>query len=1353
MKTRKWVIILSILFALLAMTILSLRYIGVSRIINSIVLYHLRPILGANASVESVDLKLNSITLYQLAYQDPQSGIEVKSRRVRFNLKLLNGLIYGFSPVNFVDEIQVEQLEANIPMKKAKSSAEGASVSPSYQIPWKLASKYPSIKKINFTDCSIYYDTYAVKHLFGYVDLKSAEDIKCSFSGASLSDSTNLDFSAEILTDEEKITFSLRIHPTKVDSLYSINPSLTFVGGLFAIDLQGDFSDSGLELSGGADLNQLKFILNDSLELFVEQVSLFINDDTLKAKGSGEFAEVPFSFKGQGFNFLKPWLDVQVTCPQLELARFAWLADSSLKLTGSCQAQARIQGELSALKIEFQASSQYIAYDKIKFTNASISGVYRNDIVHLNSYKCHSLGGLIKGSGSLSVGKNGVVLDLNADYRGKPELAKILPQVEKYKVDSLVLSARIQGTPANPRIAALYDIYPLQKVKRLTGEIEYQNQTVTIVEAGGAGDSLNLKINFAGEKPLFSARAQNLHYLIIGSENIPAFLNGSGYTSSIEAMGSLEDFSLKFGARTDEVDLKLNAKVSLSKLLKVIGGYNFTVNDTNEVAGDIAFRFREDTLFLDNFTIGEEFYGWGAVDIRNSELIGVRGRGEDFPLQKLLRLAGIAGWSNFNGDLKFEMGLSGKFTSPKAEASCYLSQGEMFGVGGYWASAAGTLEENKFKIVVLDFGNMANMLLSGRGYIDLNNREIDFRSALDDFMPELLINSFTGKKGILSGKGGYSIQATGTIEKPVVEFGFMLQDGAIFKVPFDQLAGGAMLESTSESKYNITIPEFRIIKNGGYDIGIRGNVPFNGEEIKISISAQGHLLAILKQMGNAFNKGSGLGMAEIEIGGTADSPRITKAVIKVNNGILVPKSIVDKIENIKLDAALEDNFLHIKELSGTINKVPFNISNTPQVVTADGPLEPWVVSSIGLNLGIFIIDTGKDGLKVALPGFVAPGETAHLSLAGKNPNEKAYIAGPEDSPVVRGKLIVRNGVIAYPPPPMKKTKGKKDAGTRLLERINWDLEVIPDRGNTYLRDMSGMGSEGIIKDISGLFSNVQVDLSIDRRVEGIKLKGSIDDTTFGISGEFVSSRGTVSLLDIDFQLQRFTVEFEPTEKLPLVQGYATTSIRDSLGRDITITLRVAKIDPITGRKEYIAHWDDFTFVLEDDLGDSQEQILSYLGYDISNLGNMVTNMPLKAVDQAFFGAWLTKLEREIKNVLGIDYVNINPAVAQNLLEDRLLSSTEFDTVEVDWRTRYLKHSRFTVGKYLTDDLFFTYTGRFEGGESPLDQRYRLGIIHTWNLEFRLPTKGANLLMIMGYEYDNLENKADRSVSIRYTFSF
>jgi hypothetical protein len=469
--------------------------------------------------------------------------------------------------------------------------------------------------------------------------------------------------------------------------------------------------------------------------------------------------------------------------------------------------------------------------------------------------------------------------------------------------------------------------------------------------------------------------------------------------------------------------------------------------------------------------------------------------------------------------------------------------------------------------------------------------------------------------------------------------------------------------------------------------------------------------------------------------------------------MLALRAVVDKIENLKLRATLDSNFIHIHRLSGEIDGVPFEITTIPEVTTTDGPLQPWIIGDTGLSLGIFTAETADEGLKINLPGIVKAGETVDLTVLGESEGEKAYVAGPESHPLVRAKLLMKDGVLDCPSFTKSAPGSKPSVISHFFDKVNWDLEIIPDRGVTYNRDMSGLVKTAVWKEISGLFSRAVIDLEIDRQSEGLKIRGSLGDTTFTITGRLTSSGGAIEVLDMDFKVQNLSAEFAPGEIRPVVEGFATTTQRDSLGREQTITLRVAEVDPITGQKNYRPLWGNFTFSLENEFGDSPEQVLSQLGYSLETLDQMVYEMPVKVADKAVFGLWMGKLEREIKNVLGVDYINIDPAVAQNLLEEQLLTPASADSTQVDWRTRYLRRSRFVVGKYITNDLFFSYSGRFESGESNLDQRYRLGMIHAWNLEYRLPTKGANLLMVFSYEYDNLELKSDKKFSIRYDFDF
>ena len=1353
MRARKWVIILAVIFALFIFAALGLRFLGAPRIVNALALYQLRPVLGENAKLESVDINFGRIVLNNLSFEDADIGINIRIGRVRFNLKLVNIIVYGLSPRNLVDEIQIENWNVSFTQGAVEDSTEQAKPL-NGRSPWKLASEFNSIKKINITEGSVRCGEFSFERFYGWLDLSEPDSVTYNFSASLCSDTINFRLKGEVYAQDERITADLTLKETTIQSPFKPLPELEISGGKVKAAVQGELYENGFSLLGEILFDSVNADYKDSLNFRSGIIRAGLADDTVKVDGNGFLFDLPVSFYGEARGFSEPWLDLTLRYEQLDLERALDYLKSSVNAEGAVDLQLRAQGELSSPHWSFTAASRHLIIDETVLKNVSAGGEFADGEVRLNSAECDAFGGNFSGGGTISFSEKGLILDVNTHYRGAPSIEELFPQAGKISADSLEFISEIVGDISNPEIEGSFSVYPTDIVGFLSGELVYRDKWIRIVGASGCGDSLRLEVDWKDETPVFYASARNLHRLIGVQENLPRVFSDSNFTLSVEAAGDFDDFNFTIDAITKNGELNLKAEAALGEVVKFIGDYIFTLKDTLETRGDIAFRIKSDTLILDNFTFGDDFYAWGELDLKEKRIIGFQGRGEEFALDTLLLYSGMENWRSFRGDLKFDFSAAGDISAPSAEFSCYLAQGNFHGVGGYWSSAAAELEKGKFKLVGLDFGNMGQVLLSGRGYLDLGSGELDFRASLDDVNPDLLVNGLTGRRGVITGEASYAIQAVGTLDNPRIEVSLRVEDGSVFKIPFDQFAGGVILDKGSDSSPVVDISELRFIKNGGYDIGIRGYAPLGGGEMDIALKAEGRLFSILPNLSGQFTGGQGMANIEVRVRGTIDSPQLTRATASLKDGVLEMKSVVNRIDRMNIDAALEGDFIHIADFSGEIDGVPFVITTVPEVYTADGSLEKWVIGSSGLSLGIITLETGREGLKMELPMFVEPGQTANLSAVGKYPDELAYIAGPEKHPVVRAKLIVRDGVLSYPPPKNnKKKKGKKSVVTELLEKIDWDLEVIPDRGNTYMRDMSGMASGPILKDISGLFSRVMVDLDVERRVEGLKLDGVLSDNTFTMSGKLVSSRGTVNLLDMDFQVQEFIVEFDPSENVPLVEGYATTTIRDSLGRDITITVRVALVDPVTGEKTYLCRWGDFTFALEDDFGDSQEQILSLMGYAPETFGDRMTGVPLKAVDQAFFGAWLSRLEREIKDVLGMDYVNINPAVAQNLLEERLLTSSAMDSAVVDWRTKYLRRSRFTVGKYLTDDLFFIYTGRFESGESPFDHRRRLGMIHSWNVEYRLPAKGANLLMVIGYEYDNLENKTDRRVSIKYTFNF
>ena len=90
--------------------------------------------------------------------------------------------------------------------------------------------------------------------------------------------------------------------------------------------------------------------------------------------------------------------------------------------------------------------------------------------------------------------------------------------------------------------------------------------------------------------------------------------------------------------------------------------------------------------------------------------------------------------------------------------------------------------------------------------------------------------------------------------------------------------------------------------------------------------------------------------------------------------------------------------------------------------------------------------------------------------------------------------------------------------------------------------------------------------------------------------------------------------------------------------------------------------------------------------------------------------------------------------------------------QIGWGAYMFRQSQLTVGKYLTDDLFLSYTGLWKTGINAANERH-FGFLHRWNFDYRIRPVSGNLVLTFGYEYDSLERLKDRMVALRYTFIF
>ncbi|MBC8204422.1 MAG: translocation/assembly module TamB domain-containing protein [FCB group bacterium] len=1107
-------------------------------------------------------------------------------------------------------------------------------------------------------------------------------------------------------------------------------------------------------VDGSVELNELNFAYLDKWNFNHWNFSISAAQNILDITGYGRFLESDLNVNGVVNDLFNPDISLWIEGKDIALEKLSALLDPKLKLKGSLQTSLNIMGKPPKMELTYHLESPEINHNDLTAKDISAEGKYSNKKVYIKNLQAQILESGLKGGGVIDLTNiKRPEIDFKGEYLGEGNIDKLITDLEDLIWDSLKLSFTAKGNIKNIRLKGRYNIIKKEIAHPLKGDFDYRRKQLSLTEQSGFGDSLNLSIDFNRRSPDFIAAGSNLQILFPEGRNIP-FIKDTSAITSIKAAGNPDSFKVDFSLSLPDFRFNTSSVVTHRQEWRAESAYDFSLNDSVSYSGDILLGLSNDTLTLENLTIGNLLTAWGTMDIKRGEIFQAEARIENIPLDSLLFAVGNKDWRNFQGELRAAVNLEGDVINPHAEVNIHLAKGVFYGVGGYWGSVLANLDQDIVEVAEFDFGNMENIIFQGGGRLNLREKLIDFAIKGKQADPDMILSALLGWNKAVTGKADFNLLLSGGLKNPVMEAGIRISDGSLFKINFDQMAGWVTLEMGEDIEPRLVIPDLHLIKNGGYNVNVTGSLPLNGGEIDLSINASGKLLSPFPNISNFFTNAQGIGQLNAEIRGTTDSVIIQKASVTLENGRLEMKKVAKRIDDIKLSVVLENNFIHVENLSGNVDKVPFKIYTVPEAATVDGKLEPWIIGNTGIKLGVIVIEVSQPGLKLKIPPFSPPDETITILVEGKKAGEKAYIAGPEKNPVVRAKVRVSDGVIDYPHPKSGGTStGISKSINDLLDRIKWDLEIVPDKGLTYRKEFTGMQETPLVKNISDLFTRVSVDLNVEKRVEGLEAAGIIVEDNFGLRGRIASVRGTTSFLDLDFRVQEFGVEFVATEALPWVWGYATTTHRDTLGRNITITLRVVEIDRETGQVGQKARWDKFTFMLEDNLGNSQEQILSYLGYSPETLSGKMTDVPLKQVDKAFFGAWLVTLERELRNIFGVDYLRINPAVAQNLLEESLFNPAIDTASYIDWRTRYLRRSKITIGKYITDDLFFYYSGQLQAGNSDLDRRERLGVVHNWNLEFNLPTSGANLQTILGYEYDNLERKADVRISIRYTFNF
>lgn len=178
------------------------------------------------------------------------------------------------------------------------------------------------------------------------------------------------------------------------------------------------------------------------------------------------------------------------------------------------------------------------------------------------------------------------------------------------------------------------------------------------------------------------------------------------------------------------------------------------------------------------------------------------------------------------------------------------------------------------------------------------------------------------------------------------------------------------------------------------------------------------------------------------------------------------------------------------------------------------------------------------------------------------------------------------------------------------------------------------------------------------------------------------------------------------------------------------------MDQETNSEKQQGSLENFRFKLESadpQIGEDQEQVLSYMGFSVSNLKEKATSVGGSLTERILIRPLLRPIERALENTLGLDMVRINSKIARNLFYSSLGYGTEQNLFFNPFTTNssylfLMQSSEITVGKYLSKDLYLTYTGQLVSVYNQATPE--LDINHSIGLEYRFFRN-----VLLEFEYD------------------
>ncbi|MCC6476007.1 hypothetical protein IT157_03045 [bacterium] len=766
-------------------------------------------------------------------------------------------------------------------------------------------------------------------------------------------------------------------------------------------------------------------------------------------------------------------------------------------------------------------------------------------------------------------------------------------------------------------------------------------------------------------------------------------------------------------------------------------------------------------LFVDEFGIVSGSYDFAQREADISVSI------DRLPLARIPYASRVVERLRLGGVLTGEFRARGELSALAWNANLNLVDGTAAGVPGFWGVLSASGLATRADSLDLSFGRGVRSILHARGHVNLKQDSLDVRADFVEADCADFLLALTGAQGLLSGNLAGEVQAFGRLGSPELLGSLRVTEGELLgEIYVDEFALDAVAGADESGDWRLAIPRLSITKNGFYSFsGELAAHPVKGGDFSAMLIGEGDFLDLLEQVDADFTSLGSESELKFEFGGTWDRPSFGGGGLSVNNGVFTypPAAPGELGMNIQF---------HLNQ-TGTLDQGKIEVNSAEDSLIVDFltdvearelELLPLVIPSPRVTLGVIRLQTSEDGIGLRLPGFMKP-EWLGVLTTGTDLLSPVYISALDSTRLAfSGEVNMRDSRFTFP---FFRYGGARIRPVTkwLVDRLfeaQWALDVSLGSGIHYDVEVTGfkdsdlfrqLGGSSILAAIADYIDHISLDAVVTPTSEALHLHGSLMDSSFFVLGNISATTGTADYLDQTFFVDELRADFDETDIMPVLSGRAETYGVDSVGRTVPVYLTIYEIDPETNTRLPQGRFEDITYVLEADGYTNPEAVLALLGYDFTNLGEGKAEQVLaRTAFSAAKRAWLDPISRTIEKSTFLDVFTLNPGggVSPSLFRQQR-ENVLTDTLQSQGVIKLLKGSHVTVGKYLAPDLFVTYTGELSEAADRTEGD-RLGLIHFWNLQYRVEPVSPDFLIDFAVEYDEANRRRDESISLKYSFT-